>query len=145
MNTKFIALLSLALLLMLTGCLETEKQVKPLSGFLIPTRADWVAEYGDTMETQVAFNLALIRYDQKQLFRYINEKHPVIDPNVPTLESRVEVLEEIEVERLGEELEEIEIPYKVTIEPLDIISLEYTFDGVGVARKLNEVIDRVNQ
>ncbi|KKM79836.1 hypothetical protein LCGC14_1345970 [marine sediment metagenome] len=68
----------------LCGCSEEQRlpDVKPLSGYLIPTRQDWKDTYGDTPETQTAFNLAVIRYDQKQIFNLIQQYHPPNDPNV---------------------------------------------------------------
>lgn len=70
--------------LVLCGCIESEQvvspQVKPLSAHLIPTKDTWKAAYGDTIETQIAWNLAVIRFDQKRIFELVQALHPA-DPN----------------------------------------------------------------
>ncbi len=64
--------------------------IKPVSVYLISTNDDWKELYGDTLETQMAYNLAVIRHDQKQIFNLIQAYH-VVDPNA--LLSRIEALE----------------------------------------------------
>lgn len=89
------------ILVLCLGCNETVKKpnVKPLTDQIMPARQDWKDGYGDTLETQLAFNVALIRYDQKQIFKYIQSLHAV-DPNEVPIEDRVEKLETVVAEEL---------------------------------------------
>ena len=75
-------LLLVVLLLAVVGCNEAQKTpVKSVGDHLIPTRQDWKDTYGDTIDTRVAYNLALIRNDQRRIFQRINNLHPDVDPN----------------------------------------------------------------
>lgn len=73
-------LILILMLIVLVGCTDTRKQtVKPVSQHLIPTRAEWKIAYGDTLETQMAYNLAVLRYDQRAIFALVQDHHA--DPN----------------------------------------------------------------
>ena len=52
---------------------------KPLSAHLIPANDKWKEAYGDTLETQMAWNLAVIRHDQRAIFNLVQVYHA--DPN----------------------------------------------------------------
>ncbi|KKL89083.1 hypothetical protein LCGC14_1918320 [marine sediment metagenome] len=54
--------------------------IKPLDSFLMPTKDDWKVTYGDTLETQIVYNLAVMRFDQKAIFALVESYHPR-DPN----------------------------------------------------------------
>ena len=90
-------IIALVLILCL-GCNEVVEKpnVKPLSGYLIPTSQDWKDNYGDTPEIQLAYNAAVTRYDQRVIFNYIQRLHAA-DPNEADwredIEARVEAVE----------------------------------------------------
>ncbi len=91
-------------LMTLTGCNEVQKipqtSIKPLNQQLIPTDPNWIRAYGDTLETQIVFNLAVMRNDinvsrknELVIANVMNKMHS-IDPNDPNnLKLRIEKLE----------------------------------------------------
>lgn len=63
---------------------ETEKpDIKPIDQNIIPTHDKWKEAYGDTLETQILYNLAVIRTDQKMIFALVKKYHTT-DPNEVT-------------------------------------------------------------
>lgn len=82
----------IVLLFLLVGCNEVQKapeeaqpktNIKPLSEQLIPARQDWKGAYGDTLESQMAYNLVILRNNQLEIAKMISKMHPSVDPNVP--------------------------------------------------------------
>jgi len=75
---------TLIILLMLLGCEVTESAktvpVKPLRSHLTPIRQDWIDVYGDTLESQIVFNLVILRRNDLVIAEVINRLHPQ-DPN----------------------------------------------------------------
>ena len=103
MNKKDIGLIMLVvglllmMLIMLVGCNESQKvpqeNIKPLDQQLVPARQDWKDAYGDTLETQIAFNLAILRQNDLVIANVMNKMHPT-DPNDPNnLMARIKKLE----------------------------------------------------
>ena len=90
--------------LCLVGCQEVQKipqtSIKPLNQLLIPTDPNWIRAYGDTLKTQIVFNLAVMRNDigisrknELVIASVMNRIHSV-DPNDPNnLKLRIEKLE----------------------------------------------------
>ncbi len=60
-----------------------EPNIKPLSSFLMPTKDDWKVTYGDTLETQMVYNIVVGRFDQKAIFSLVQKYHAT-DPNEVT-------------------------------------------------------------
>lgn len=93
------------LALSLTGCNETQ-QVKPVAvgADIVPLRQqlipiqdrhqEWKDTYGEGWESLIAYNLAILRANDKSIGEFIVKAHPLPDPNAVTLEPRVEKLEE---------------------------------------------------
>ncbi len=105
-------LLTMCLIAMLAGCNEAQKisatGVKPLNQQLAPTPQDWKDAYGDTIETQLAFNMRISRRNEILIADMVNKMHPtdVNDPN--NLKARIEKLE-----AKNETNTACEIPYPV--------------------------------
>ncbi len=109
-------LITILLAIILTGCTDAKKQTfKPIDQHLIPTRAEWKLAYGDTIETQVAYNLAVLRNDQKAIFNLVQSYHAE-DPN------------EVAIEKL-----------RVYESPDSVYA--WRFD---VHSKINKIIDKIN-
>lgn len=68
--------------------------IRPLSQQMTPASQEWKDAYGDTLENQIIFNLAVLRNNDMVIAKTINNLHPPIDANLPTLESRVKNLED---------------------------------------------------
>lgn len=90
--------------LLACGCQEEQKtpqaNIKPIDQQLIPTDLNWIRAYGDTIETQMVFNLTVLRNDinvsrknELVIANVMNLMHPadVNDPN--NLKVRIEKLE----------------------------------------------------
>ncbi len=58
----------------------SDKKVRPLEDQLVPTKDEWKTAYGDTLETRLVYNVALMRYDQKAIFALVQGYHAA-DPN----------------------------------------------------------------
>ena len=82
-------LILILILFAITGCSSTNKPVEPISKYLIPSNETWKTAYGDTLESQMAFNLAVIRNDQKVIFKLVTSQHPGIE-EVDTTSQEVE-------------------------------------------------------
>ncbi len=125
-----LVILVVSLLGFVSGCNEQQvvDGVKPLSGHLIPTKQEWKDTYGDNIGTQTAFNLAVIRYDQQQIFNLVQSYHPPIDPN--------EVVDVNEVS-----IKEIDDSW-----PCDSLLNQSQIAGEfrDVRRKINEIINAIN-
>lgn len=101
--TKTTLILALIGLTLLTGSEEAPKvpvvsevpvvQIKPLYDHLIMAPQNWRDAYGDTLEARLIYNMAVLRNNQMEIAKMISRMHPPIDPNAPTLESRIEALE----------------------------------------------------
>ena len=103
-----------------------DPNIIPFEKQLLPTRQDWKDAYGDTKEVQIAYNFAVMRGNDLKIAEYIKglhfptdpnaltlerlndkfeakfkalEESNKVDPNEPTLESRIEALEELEEQR----------------------------------------------
>ncbi len=84
------------LLALLCGCNEQAKVgIRPMSENVIPTRQDWKDAYGDKAETQLAFNIAVLRRNEKLIVNEINKFHPD-DPNEVTVEDIIVILKKAE-------------------------------------------------
>ena len=92
-KTLDIMLICLALSV-IAGCNEAVKTIQPdappLESHLEPrpddaaglkSYAGWAAAYGDTLETRLVYNIALIRHDQRRGFAHINSLHPPVEPS----------------------------------------------------------------
>lgn len=62
---------------------KTEKSPKtrPIGSFLTPTKQDWKNAYGDTLETQIVFNLSVLHHNQQELLEKWAVMFPLKDPN----------------------------------------------------------------
>lgn len=109
---KQITIVACILAIMFAGCNETQQvkptvgaDIKPLIQHLMPIpeeHKEWENAYGADMESRMVFVLAVLQENSKTLFEndlkigeFIQSVHPAPDPNVPTLESRVEELEDV--------------------------------------------------
>ncbi len=89
-----ILLVMAALLIFIKYCPAHDPNApKPLNQLIVAAPDDWKAVYGDTLETQVVYNVALMRNNQLMIGQTINNLHPPVDPNAVTLEVRLETLE----------------------------------------------------
>jgi hypothetical protein len=71
----------------------TQPNIKSLNQQLTPAPQNWKDAYGDTLEAQIVFNLAVLRNNDLLIAQTINKLHPS-DPNDPNnLKTRIEVLE----------------------------------------------------
>jgi len=74
--------LIILIVLMAAGCQEVQQQkYKPLNQLIAPARQDWKDAYGDTLETQMVFNLAVLRLNDVEIAKMINSLRPPVDPN----------------------------------------------------------------
>lgn len=48
----------------------------PLENHLVPTREDFKKAYGDTLETRLIFNIALLKNNDLVIANTINKLHP---------------------------------------------------------------------
>lgn len=81
------------ILLCIIGCNEVQKapvtSVKPIGRYLVPMRQDWKDAYGETLESQMVYNLVIMRSNQMKIAKMISKLHPVIEPNEPIDPNRV--------------------------------------------------------
>ncbi len=80
---KYIAILVIlvALLAFIKLCPAHDPNVaKPLNELIVSAPDQWKQLYGDTLETQIVYNLAVLRNNQLLIGQMINNLHPV-DPN----------------------------------------------------------------
>jgi len=73
------------------GCQEAENSsknpnikpsnIKPLSQHLVQVPQNWKDAYGDALESQVAYNLVVLRNNQLVIADVMNRIHPKTDPN----------------------------------------------------------------
>lgn len=82
---------------LISGCNETQKipesDVKLLDQQLAEASPAWKDTYGDTIETQIVYNLAISRANELEIAKMVSRMHPsdANDPN--NLKARIEALE----------------------------------------------------
>lgn len=106
MKKLIIGTLLIALALaFVSGCNESSRRARviPIREQMMEPPARWIKDYGSSFDSQVAWNLAVIRHDQRKIAAKINEEHPIPDPNVPTIKDRL-----AEIDARLEELNEID-------------------------------------
>lgn len=86
-----------ALAIMFCGCNEAQKapqsNIKSLNQQLLPAPQEWKDAYGDALETQIAYNLVVLRNNDMVIAGTMNILHPA-DANDPNnLKVRIEALE----------------------------------------------------
>ena len=70
-----------------------ETTIKPINQLITPAKQEWIDAYGDTLETQIVYNLVVLRNNDFVIANTINKMHEK-DPNEPTLEARIKKLED---------------------------------------------------
>ncbi len=101
MRTSTLFLVVMLALVLMLGCNEAEKGIKPLASFLAELPQNWKDAYGDTIETRMLYNIAnnrgtMIRNDMT-IARVVEGLYKSDDPNAitaVTLDERVKALEE---------------------------------------------------
>lgn len=94
---KNVLIVVFAIVLLAAGCQEEQRnpKYKPLNQLIPPARQDWKDTYGDTLQTQMMFNLALLHFNNIEIAKAIRGNQVATnmrldqlepDPNVPEME-----------------------------------------------------------
>ena len=94
---KKLMLIVCAIVLLAAGCQEEQRNpnYKPLNELITPARQDWKDAYGDTLQTQMMFNLAVLRFNDIEIAKAIRGNQVAMniridnlepDPNEPDME-----------------------------------------------------------
>jgi len=69
-------LLLLFILACVTGCVMPKGESKEIYNYLVPTRDDFKDRYGDTLQTRLIYNIALLKNNDLVIAGTINKLHP---------------------------------------------------------------------